>query len=92
MLVLFESLKKKLSKTSEKLEEELVEEAKNEDNIEEESGDRFSFFSFGRNNKEEEENSLSGAGEIPEEVEEEIFEEEVDEEKSHFWKRDKKTC
>lgn len=90
MLVLFESLKKKLSKTSEKLEEELVEEAKNEDNIEEESGDRFSFFSFGRNNEEEEENSLSGAGEIPEEVEEEIFEEEVDEEKSHFWKRDKK--
>jgi fused signal recognition particle receptor len=50
---LFESLKKKFSRTSEKLEEELIEEAEAEDNLKEESGSRFSFFSFGRNKKEE---------------------------------------
>jgi fused signal recognition particle receptor len=83
---LFDSLKKKFSRTSEKLEEELVEEAKQEDNIEEESGGRFSFFSFGRNKKEEkkadEENLLP-------EAEEAVEEEPVEEKKSHFWSRSK---
>ena len=51
---MFESLKKKFSRTSEKLEEELIEEAEAEDNLQEESGSRFSFFSFGRKKKEEE--------------------------------------
>ena len=51
---MFDSLKKKFSKTSEKLEEELVEEAKNEDNIEKETGGRFSFFSFGRKKEKKE--------------------------------------
>ncbi|MBR3112840.1 MAG: signal recognition particle-docking protein FtsY [Methanobrevibacter sp.] len=51
---MFESLKKKFSRTSEKLEEELIEEAEKEDNLQEESGTRFSFFSFGRKKKEEE--------------------------------------
>ena len=50
---MFESLKKKFSRTSEKLEEELIEEAEAEDNLQEEEGTRFSFFSFGRKNKEE---------------------------------------
>ena len=50
---MFESLKKKFSRTSEKLEEELIEEAEAEDNLQEEEGSRFSFFSFGRKNKEE---------------------------------------
>ena len=49
---MFESLKKKFSRTSEKLEEELIEEAEKEDNLKEESGKRFSFFSFGRKRKE----------------------------------------
>ena len=39
---MFESLKKKFSRTSEKLEEELIEEAEKEDNLQEESGKRFS--------------------------------------------------
>ena len=52
---MFESLKKKFSRTSEKLEEELIEEAEAEDNLKEESGSRFSFFSFGRKKKEESE-------------------------------------
>ena len=52
---MFESLKKKFSRTSEKLEEELIEEAEAEDNLQEEEGTRFSFFSFGRKNKEEKE-------------------------------------
>ena len=52
---MFESLKKKFSRTSEKLEEELIEEAEKEDNLKEEKGTRFSFFSFGRKKEEEEE-------------------------------------
>ena len=79
---MFESLKKKFSRTSEKLEEELKEEAKAEDNLQEESGSRFSFFSFGRKKEEE-----------PEEEEDENLlpeaEEEEKEEKSHFWSRSK---
>ena len=52
---MFESLKKKFSRTSEKLEEELIEEAEKEDNLQEEKGQRFSFFSFGRKKDKEEE-------------------------------------
>ena len=78
---MFESLKKKFSKTSEKLEEEIIEEAEAEDNLQEESGSKFSFFSFGRKKEEEkeveEDNLLSEA------------EEEVEEKKSHFWSRNK---
>ena len=82
---MFESLKKKFSRTSEKLEEELIEEAEKEDNLQEESGTRFSFFSFGRKKKEEEkeedESNLlpeaeeSSKEEPAEESEEEIVEE-----------------
>ena len=49
---MFESLKKKFSRTSEKLEEELIEEAEQENNLKEEKGTRFSFFSFGRKKEE----------------------------------------
>ena len=76
---MFDSLKKKFSKTSEKLEEELVEEAKNEDNIEEETGGRFSFFSFGSKKDNTEENLLPADED----------QEEVEEKKSHFWSRNK---
>ncbi|MBP3791527.1 MAG: signal recognition particle-docking protein FtsY [Methanobrevibacter sp.] len=79
---MFESLKKKFSRTSEKLEEELIEEAEAEDNLQEESGSRFSFFSFGKKDKKEEEeveeeNLLPEPEEesVPEEVEEEIEDE-----------------
>ncbi|MBE6490839.1 MAG: signal recognition particle-docking protein FtsY [Methanobrevibacter sp.] len=90
---MFESLKKKFSRTSEKLEEELIEEAEQEDNLKEEKGTRFSFFSFGKKKEEEKEeteeddsNLLPEAeedvAETPEEVEEEADEapEEVEEE------------
>ena len=91
---MFESLKKKFSRTSEKLEEELIEEAEAEDNLQEEKGTRFSFFSFGRKDKEEDEET-----EEPEETSEEVVEaedvledddapeEEVKEEKSGFLSR-----
>ena len=87
---MFESLKKKFSKTSEKLEEELIEEAEAEDNLQEESGSRFSFFSFGRKKEKpaEEDNLLPEAEEEPteEKDEEEVVKEEK---KSHFWSRNK---
>ena len=91
---MFDSLKKKFSRTSEKLEEELIEEAIEEDNIEEETGGRFSFFSFGRKNEEDDENLLPEAEEEPapdveEEIEEEAFEDEAEEKKSRFWSRNK---
>lgn len=54
---MFESLKKKFSRTSEKLEEELIEEGQQENNVQEESGKRFSFFSFGRKEEAEEDES-----------------------------------
>ena len=91
---MFESLKKKFSRTSEKLEEELIEEAEAEDNLQEEKGTRFSFFSFGRKDKDEDEET-----EEPEETSEEVVEaedvledddapeEEVKEEKSGFLSR-----
>ncbi len=61
---MFESLKKKFSKTSDKLEEELKEEAEEENNIsdEEPQEKKKSFFSFGNKNKEEEPSTL----ELPE--------------------------
>ena len=79
---MFESLKKKFSRTSEKLEEELKEEAEQEDNLQEEKGTRFSFFSFGRKKEEE----------TQEEVKEETPDEEVKEEKkSGLWSFGKKS-
>ena len=92
---MFESLKKKFSRTSEKLEEELIEEAEAEDNLQEEEGTKFSFFSFGKKKQEEEDESnlLPEAEEITEpeiEVEPEVIEEEnsLDEEnKSGFLSR-----
>ena len=82
---MFESLKKKFSRTSEKLEEELIEEAEAEDNLQEESGSRFSFFSFGKKKEEpkEDENLLPEA----EESAEEVVEETKEEKKSRFWNR-----
>lgn len=67
---MFESLKKKFSRTSEKLEEELIEEAEKEDNLQEESGQRFSFFSFGRKKDSDEEEDESNL--LPEAEEEEV--------------------
>ncbi|WP_407412696.1 signal recognition particle-docking protein FtsY [Methanobrevibacter sp.] len=72
---MFESLKKKFSRTSEKLEEELIEEAEKEDNLQEEEGSRFSFFSFGKKKQKddvEDESSLlpESLEEAPEELEE----------------------
>ena len=99
VLFLFESLKKKFSRTSEKLEEELIEEAEAEDNLQEESGSRFSFFSFGRKKEkeetpEEEDNLLPEAEEavdatVEETVEEAVKEEPKEEKKSRFWNRSK---
>ena len=43
---MFESLKKKLSRTSDKLEEEILEEAKEEDNLQEEEGSKFELFAI----------------------------------------------
>ncbi|MBQ9161076.1 MAG: signal recognition particle-docking protein FtsY [Methanobrevibacter sp.] len=90
---MFESLKKKFSRTSEKLEEELIEEAEAEDNLQEEEGTRFSFFSFGKKKEEEEDESnllpeaeeVSQSEEEPEEIEDE---DDLDEEnKSGFLSR-----
>ena len=73
---MFESLKKKFSRTSEKLEEELIEEAEQEDNLKEEKGSRFSFFSFGKKKKEEKEEDDSNL--LPEAEEEALIEDEID--------------
>jgi len=95
---LFESLKKKFSRTSDKLEEELIEEAQEENNLEEESGKKFSFFSFGRKDKKEEEDSKSDVAEIPQEVESiqetDTSDDETSDdkdEKSGFWSFGKKS-
>ena len=86
-LILFESLKKKLSRTSDKLEEEIIEEAKQEDNLQEEKGKKRSFFSFGRK-KEEKEEEIDESTLL--ETSDDIKTEEVKEEKkSHFWSRNK---
>ncbi|WP_406534188.1 signal recognition particle-docking protein FtsY [Methanobrevibacter sp.] len=80
---MFESLKKKFSRTSEKLEEELIEEAEKEDNLQEESGKRFSFFSFGKKKEEEpEEDESNLLPEAQEEIEEEPVEELVEDEET----------
>lgn len=96
---MFESLKKKFSRTSDKLEEELIEEAQEENNLEEESGKKFSFFSFDKKDKKEEEDSKSDIAEIPQEVE--SISDEADtsddedsedkKEKSGFWSFGKKS-
>lgn len=92
---MFESLKKKFSRTSDKLEEELIEEAQEENNLEEESGKKFSFFSFGKKDKKEEDDFESDVAEIPQEVEsiheeaEETFDDK--DEKSGFWSFGKKS-
>ncbi|MBR0271296.1 MAG: signal recognition particle-docking protein FtsY [Methanobrevibacter sp.] len=80
---MFESLKKKLSRTSDKLEEEIIEEAKQEDNLQEETGQKRSFFSFGRKKEEEIDEStlLETSEDVPSETEEE--------KKSRFWSRSK---
>ena len=103
---MFESLKKKFSRTSEKLEEELIEEAEQEDNLQEEEGKRFSFFSFGKKKTEEvEEDESNLLVEDTEEIEEDLeisaedesLEEESSEEedsvekKSSFWSFNKKS-
>ena len=92
---MFESLKKKFSRTSEKLEEELIEEAEAEDNLQEEEGTKFSFFSFGRKNKEEkvEEDESNLLPEPEDEADEDYLEEDEsveddgEEEKSGFFSR-----
>ena len=94
---MFESLKKKFSRTSEKLEEELIEEAEQENNLKEEKGTKFSFFSFGR--KKEEKKEEEDESDLLEEAEEDVSAEEVidespaeevkEEKKSHFWSRSK---
>ena len=92
---MFESLKKKFSRTSDKLEEELIEEAQEENNLKEESGKKFSFFSFGKKDKKEEDDFESDVAEIPQEVESihEEAEETSDDkdEKSGFWSFGKKS-
>ena len=94
---MFESLKKKFSRTSEKLEEELIEEAEAEDNLQEEEGTRFSFFSFGRKDKKvkkekdesnllpEPEDEIEEEKPVSEDVEDET--EEKEEKKSGFLSR-----
>lgn len=92
-------MKKKFSRTSDKLEEELIEEAQEENNLEEESGKKFSFFSFGKKDNKEEEDSKSDIAEIPQEVE--SISDEADtsddedsedkKEKSGFWSFGKKS-
>ena len=84
---MFESLKKKLSRTSDKLEEELIEEAKQEDNLQEEEGKKRSFFSFGRKKKEE---SVDESKLIESDEETSSEEKLAEEKKSHFWSRGKK--
>lgn len=95
---MFESLKKKFSRTSDKLEEELIEEAQEENNLEEESGKKFSFFSFGGKDKKEENDSESDVAEIPQEVESiqetDTSDDETSDdkdEKSGFWSFGKKS-
>lgn len=83
---MFESLKKKFSRTSDKLEEELKEEAKQENNLSDEvhKEKKRSFFSFGRKKKKEEPSKEETAPQIPEKIEEEV-EEVVKEEKKSFF-------
>lgn len=95
---MFESLKKKFSRTSDQLEEELKNEAEQENNIsDEKEGKKRSFFSFGRNNKEKEEvtdeneepsdekDSSADNLENAEEKEKSSDKEESSNKKSRFW-------
>ena len=91
-------MKKKFSRTSDKLEEELIEEAQEENNLEEESGKKFSFFSFGKKDKKEEDDFESDVAEIPQEVESiqetDTSDDETSDdkdEKSGFWSFGKKS-
>ncbi|MBQ2832831.1 signal recognition particle-docking protein FtsY [Methanobrevibacter sp.] len=90
---MFESLKKKFSRTSEKLEEEIIEEAEAEDNLQEEKGTRFSFFSFGRKNKEEKEEDKEDESNLLPEAEDTSMDEETsadeveEDKKSGFFSR-----
>jgi len=90
---LFESLKKKFSRTSEKLEEEIIEEAEAEDNLQEEKGTRFSFFSFGRKNKDEKEEDKEDESNLLPEAEDTSMDEETsadeveEDKKSGFFSR-----
>ena len=77
---MFESLKKKFSRTSEKLEEELIEEAEAEDNLKEESGSRFSFFSFGRKKEEKKEEAEEDDDNLLPQAEKSVEEAPVEEE------------
>ena len=77
---MFESLKKKFSRTSEKLEEELIEEAEAEDNLKEESGSRFSFFSFGRKKEEKKEETEEDDDNLLPQAEEPVEEAQAEEE------------
>ena len=86
---MFDSLKKKFSRASEKLEEELVEEAKQEDNIEEETGGRFSFFSFGRKKKKEPEKEEENL--LPEAEEDPVEETPAEEKKSEVLTKEEET-
>ena len=90
---MFESLKKKFSRTSEKLEEEIIEEAEAEDNLQEEKGTRFSFFSFGRKNKDEKEEDKEDESNLLPEAEDTSMDEETsadeveEDKKSGFFSR-----
>jgi len=79
-----------LSRTSDKLEEEIIEEAKQEDNLQEEKGKKRSFFSFGRRKEEKKEEIDESA--LLETSSDEVQTEEVEEEKKSrfsFMNRDK---
>ncbi|MBQ9026769.1 MAG: signal recognition particle-docking protein FtsY [Methanobrevibacter sp.] len=77
-----------MSRTSDKLEEEIIEVAKQEDNLQEEKGQKRSFFSFGR--KKEEEKEEIDESVLLETSEDNSSSEEVEEEKkSSFWSRNK---
>lgn len=85
---MFESLKKKFSRTSDKLEEELKEEAEQKNNIsEEKEGKKKSFFSFGRKNKKEKEQKNKDLEEDPESINNEIADSIDDEEKAEELKK-----
>ena len=71
------------------MEEELVEEAKQEDNIEEETGGRFSFFSFGRKKKKEPEKEEENL--LPEAEEDPVEETPAEEKKSEVLTKEEET-
>ena len=66
------------------MEEELIDEAEKEDNLKEEKGTRFSFFSFGKKKEEEKEDEEEDESNLLPEAEEEV-EEVTEEKKSGFF-------